>query len=390
MQTQHDIVDLLGWLYDAAANADNWPAFMARLSASFDSSFAILTVIDCRTREIRFATFHNLDAIQLQQVRPILEQKDPLYRTFVRKMNMPICCRFEIDEDSYRESEFYRAVMRPFGLEYRLAVAVDVAPAKATSLAVMRGPEGPPYTEEDCRDFSELIPHFRRAARIHYRLSQAEAAETALTDILDHMPLGVVITDSALRVSFANRAAETISRRGRGLRLRNGELFAERAADSRLMRSHVVELADEARWGLLPPGRALAIERDCGRPLQLMISPLPRGAVKGLPEAARRAMFAVFATDPNVRQETTPELLRRMFGLTPAESAVLQELLAGGTLADAAEARGIVAQTARNQLKSVFRKMGVKRQADAVAKVVTSPAWQRHQAASELLREAVP
>ena len=58
--------------------------------------------------------------------------------------------------------------------------------------------------------------------------------------------------------------------------------------------------------------------------------------------------------------------LRAQFGFTSAESAMAIALAHGDTLSHHAGARKVSLSTVRSQLKAVLRKLGVKRQADAV------------------------
>jgi DNA-binding CsgD family transcriptional regulator len=66
------------------------------------------------------------------------------------------------------------------------------------------------------------------------------------------------------------------------------------------------------------------------------------------------------------------EVLRDLFDLTPAEARVACGIAAGKTVHDLAAEAGLAAGTVRQQLKSVFGKTGVSRQADLVALVVGS------------------
>jgi DNA-binding CsgD family transcriptional regulator len=59
--------------------------------------------------------------------------------------------------------------------------------------------------------------------------------------------------------------------------------------------------------------------------------------------------------------------LRFRFRLTPAEARIALGIAEGATLAAIAEARGVSVSTARTQLKSVFAKTNVHRQAELVA-----------------------
>ncbi|MBS0335008.1 MAG: alpha/beta fold hydrolase [Proteobacteria bacterium] len=58
--------------------------------------------------------------------------------------------------------------------------------------------------------------------------------------------------------------------------------------------------------------------------------------------------------------------LRQSFGLTPAEIRLTEQMRGGASIADVAEALGVSINTARNQLRGVFDKMGLKRQSDLV------------------------
>jgi DNA-binding CsgD family transcriptional regulator len=58
------------------------------------------------------------------------------------------------------------------------------------------------------------------------------------------------------------------------------------------------------------------------------------------------------------------ELVAAAYNLTPAETRLLADLLAGQTLAQAAASLNIAETTARGHLDSIFAKTGVSRQAD--------------------------
>jgi len=65
--------------------------------------------------------------------------------------------------------------------------------------------------------------------------------------------------------------------------------------------------------------------------------------------------------------------LRSAFGLTPAEARLASHLAAGQDLSSAAEACGLMRETARGYLKSVFAKTGTSRQGELVALLARLP-----------------
>jgi DNA-binding CsgD family transcriptional regulator len=107
------------------------------------------------------------------------------------------------------------------------------------------------------------------------------------------------------------------------------------------------------------------------RALNVMVTPLfPQN---GLP-AQRGAVVALFVSDPEAREETDADPLRRFYGLTPAEAALTAHLVTGQDLKRASEALQVTMNTARTHMKRVFEKTGTKRQAELVQLILRSPA----------------
>lgn len=72
-------------------------------------------------------------------------------------------------------------------------------------------------------------------------------------------------------------------------------------------------------------------------------------------------------TDSDGIQPPSASTLRLVYDLTPAEARLAMALRGGTDLAAYASAAAISKETVRNQLKSVFGKVGVSRQAELAA-----------------------
>src|SRR5262249_37318952 len=88
-----------------------------------------------------------------------------------------------------------------------------------------------------------------------------------------------------------------------------------------------------------------------------------------------QATAAVFITPADAPAPTDLQALGRSFGLTPAETRILEQLARGAPLDEASATLGIPRTTAKTHLLRVFSKTGVSRQADLIALVnrVTPP-----------------
>lgn len=72
--------------------------------------------------------------------------------------------------------------------------------------------------------------------------------------------------------------------------------------------------------------------------------------------------------------ESLNDTLTHLYGLTPAEVKLTQQLLGGITLKKAAEQSGIAIATARYQLREVFIKTGTDRQSELIRRLLMGPA----------------
>jgi DNA-binding CsgD family transcriptional regulator len=105
--------------------------------------------------------------------------------------------------------------------------------------------------------------------------------------------------------------------------------------------------------------------------LSLLIAPIPSESTSWILPAPRWLVL-VFDSDQGVHVDA--QLLRVDLGITRREAEVAALLTMGFDLAAAAAECGISVHTARNQLKSIFAKTGLRSQAELVKKIVSGPA----------------
>ncbi len=72
----------------------------------------------------------------------------------------------------------------------------------------------------------------------------------------------------------------------------------------------------------------------------------------------------MFFRDPDIPTSPERDVIRQIFGFTPAEAMLSMELINGRSLDEAAEVIGIRRNTARAHLRSIFIKAGVTRQSE--------------------------
>ncbi|MBI3513246.1 MAG: helix-turn-helix transcriptional regulator, partial [Proteobacteria bacterium] len=119
-------------------------------------------------------------------------------------------------------------------------------------------------------------------------------------------------------------------------------------------------------------GGEMAVVRTDGRPpITVLVTPI--GPTTTLNNLAPVSAALVLVHDPARQLAHPSKRLRARFGLTQAETALAHALLDGKRLAEIATERGVSIETVRTQLRALFRKTGVSRQADLMRLLLAVP-----------------
>jgi DNA-binding CsgD family transcriptional regulator len=173
----------------------------------------------------------------------------------------------------------------------------------------------------------------------------------------DQLCVGAIVTDNSGLIIEMNRAAEAIVQLGEGLFIREGRLCARRVFETAKVAKLIAGATDE---GSRAAGGRMVIGRCDGLPPHVL-------AVMSLHAAtvADRRFAMIIVVDP-ARYAPSEKDLTDLFGLSPAEARVAAALMTGESLANIAAGSGVQITTVRTQLRSILRKVGVKRQFDLV------------------------
>lgn len=235
---------------------------------------------------------------------------------------------------------------------------------------VIRPRTAPPFGAQEVALLRRLLPHLSRALRLQEQLAVAESRRADAGEVLDRFPGGVLLLDASGHVLAANRMANQLLDSGDGLRSGRDGIRAALPAETAVLQRLVAHAAatpafDEASDGVMNVSR-----QPPGRPLNLLVAPLRGGSLR---RAAGSASVVVFVTDPDRPSDMSIQRVQHWLGLTPAESALVVELLRGLRVEEAAETLHISTHTARTQLKRALAKTGTGRQAELLRLALGTP-----------------
>jgi DNA-binding CsgD family transcriptional regulator len=221
--------------------------------------------------------------------------------------------------------------------------------------------QGVPATE-DRLAFETLAPHVLAAVRLQINL-EGQGAHL-IAGAFEAVRTAAFICDSFGLVKSLTPAAEAAVQRG-PLRLKAGKLSASHPQDAAALEAAIREAVIGAASPHASPRRALVVRAPDAPELFEVVE------VAALP---RKAFALGFEPRAVVTLRGRPSddaelswLLRTAFGLTRAEAAVAAQLAGGRAREEIAAARGVSLGTVRMQIKRVFAKMNLHREAELFA-----------------------
>ena len=223
------------------------------------------------------------------------------------------------------------------------------------------------WGHDQIRAIERLAPHLRHFARVRRAMADARALGASLAELLENRRSGIVQLDRCGRILEASDRAGDILLRHDGLCDAGGVLAAGHPGENAELQRLLARALPP--HGVQGAGGSMKITRGKARtPLVLEIHPVQG---MGAHCRARRVAALVLVVDPAARPRVDPELAARLLGLSPAESRVAVAVAAGQTAAGTADALGCAESTVKTYLKRVYRKLGIRRQAGLVRRILS-------------------
>lgn len=265
----------------------------------------------------------------------------------------------DLDRSILDKGEFHQGFLRGYGLRSVQATPVMKTDSVECFLSLQYGLETP---QGETPDQSVLLqwlqPHLQQAANLRYRLHTLQRQGELAVRVLDTFSFPVMVVNIRGAVQLANRAADDwLSLKGNpfgGSGLRQTIIGSPSIA-------HVLAEACSPNRKLAASGVAL----ELGAPPQqhyLVAVPLPEAM--STPLTALEPLALLMVHPARHEQVQVDMLLRVLFGISPAEYRLIEKLMLGLAIKECAFELGISTETARSQLKSIFRRTRTSRQVE--------------------------
>jgi DNA-binding CsgD family transcriptional regulator len=360
--------DLLDLLYSAAADPVLWPDFLATLARRVDATAVGLIGHDPSDRQYTFNAHVGFPADGLRLYGEYYGAIDPWYSgggdqlvAGVVELGSVLCPPSVLEQ-----TEYYSDYLRHYPYFHQCGVIIDRQEQSRAVLTLMRAREQKDFDDSHLLLLKNLYPHLRRALQVHRKMVDLKLLAASAAGVIDSLDVGLIGLDSRGRICLVNQRAEALLTTGEFLVIRNGRLMAtDPLADAALS-----ELLPPRSGGQLKESQGEEIElRSDGRSVYLSVFPFLIDS-----RLTARSGTIVTITDPAMAPGSRARLLAALFGLTPAEIRVAMMLVGGLDAREIADRSGVSYDTVRFQLKSVYTKLGVSRQAQLVRMISRFPA----------------
>ena len=357
------MADAIGAIWKAAGDRSLWPEAIRSVQTLMPECIGGAVQTPLAQGPGAFWEFTNPPPGYIENYVQNWMARDPLLVAGARRLP---CEAFVYDLDDYIPPErasstpIYQELLLPYGLADFTGAAVngglaDGGGSRLMFMTLMTERRNARESKRRRRIFETLTPHLLGAARLHWRLFEAESKAAAAQSIMDRIAPAILLLDVNGRILQSNHAADRQLAAGDAIEARGGRLLPRRnAAAFSAALAKVAAGGAESAFPLPRPGKPA---------LAAILAPaaaLGQG-ISGI---------VLFLCDPQIVPADAGSRLGAMLGLSKAEAEIAQALTSGASPQEIAELRQASLHTVRTQIKSLMRKLNASRQSEVVRAVM--------------------
>jgi DNA-binding CsgD family transcriptional regulator/PAS domain-containing protein len=362
--------ELIGAIYDCVLDPTRWDATLDAVRKLLDCANVMFSIIDLRANTIRAQKTLGIEPYWLAKLPEHIDEFAKLYHTapdlLTRHIDEPLIPSRDGDWATVLANPYYLHWAKPQGLLDGIGMVLMRGPERRAELGFGRHESLGLVTDREVRLLRLLAPHLRRAVTITDLIDMKGLHADALSGVLDTLAVGILLVAEDGSILHANRAATNMLDRKAPIRSARGRLSAvDPRATDRLRRTIAVAAGDEPKMGA--SGIGMALREGSGKMATAHVLPLARGEIRTrlLPRAVAAVFVAADLQLPFGRLEAVAEA----FGLTPAETRLLDRLVRGESIADAAAAMKVAVTTVKTHRSRLLSKTGARRQTGLISLV---------------------
>jgi hypothetical protein len=274
--TDERVAALIGKIYDAAGDAEQWPGAIKGLCEIVEAQSGVIWIKDLTSQSVPLCLTFNQDP----RTPSLYGQYYHLHDVwFSACAHMPVGGTFNGEErvawGDLTRTEFYNDFLKPFDLDRIVTTRLVKSERRVSHCSLFRPARRDSFEADEMRLLATLSPHLGRAVNLHLRLISA-GEEQRITEVaLDAMAIGVVIVSRSGHPAFANRSAREILQRRDGVQLSTIGLCCVQPTETTELRNKIRSTTEIAHGRPCVDSPTMAVSRISGRcPYIVTIAPV--------------------------------------------------------------------------------------------------------------------
>jgi DNA-binding CsgD family transcriptional regulator len=351
-----DCADLIDLIYEAAVVPEHWTSVLDGMAVIAEGEGTMLfatrpdaTQWTCSPaiREVTETWIKSRWLADNGRGRRLVPIREPRFLTDLDAFTLE-----ELDREP-----FYTDFLRPRGLGWCVGTTINSPSEDTLVFSIERAYHKGPVDRRKVPLLDTLRPHLARSALLSARIGLERARATA--DALELIGFPAVVMSGSGRAVATNTGFA-----GCAPAIYIGALDEVKFCDPGLQAIFAEGLAAMRTSSRTRLGNSIPVRAGGDTPAMVAhLLPLRRSAA----DMFFSASAVLFVTLPGRRSGPQPGLLEALFDLTPAEAKVASLVVEGRSVAEIARSQGVQENSVRVQLKSIFGKTGVHRQAELVS-----------------------
>jgi len=352
---------LIDLIYSAMLGESSWQDFLSQVSSGSPGSCSVLFSYDKARSEGLIGLYSGVDETTVDDFEGYYSALNPLAPyCAIRQAGIGLIAHDIYPQELLLKSEYYNDFMVRIGLRSAVGCTIDKGDDRSVVLSLVTVEDDPDLIQPLADQLTRIAPHLKRAADFYRKGPKLRAVSELGGSLFDAVHIGMVMIGEGGRVKAVSQAAER--------QLGATPLIRVSAAGRVSLRSESAQraLADMLRrdyrgpksvsfWSEATKVTLIHIEKDrlsfyFEGPTVILLLEEARSAG---PDGFDRPRFA------------------RDHGLSAAEERALSGIVSGRSVDEIAEAASLSRETIRSQIKSLYAKAGVNREADLLRLVFT-------------------
>jgi DNA-binding NarL/FixJ family response regulator len=362
------LLNVIGLFYESVIDEEKWPQALQSLSDCVGGTGAFHVIANPQTGVITHSESVGVDPVVNQQYLQYYAAKEVrLAPALPNPVGVVMTENGLIERRALEGSEIYGELLAPNDIPHIMQAWLQKKADAFQTVVIEGSARHGAFQTIAMEQFSLIMPHLVRAARMRELLVSALQSHLAYAQVLETLPFGVIFLDDNGQVIQATLPAEQLLRDADGLVQTRSRVRATHVDDNRRLQQ-VIQNTVTARVNREASGDTVVVRRvNSLRPLVVTTIPvLSPELLINTPQAAGLMLIV----DPERTPQPRLALIQKALHLTKAEAVLANALVTGVPLREAAETLGRSINTCKTQLKSIYAKTGCCSHVDLAKKLM--------------------